>query len=107
MKLSQSVDCRLQGRGGSDQSTVLNNSDQRDATLAGSEPPPQQQQQLNKNGNSKPKVEDTVNMITNRLRERRGELGLPESLEVGVAEILLRSAVMLLFDGPLTPVESD
>lgn len=92
MKLSQSVDCRLRGRGGSDQSAVLNNSDQRDATPAGSE----QQQQLNKNGNSKPKVEDTVNMITNRLRERRGELGLPEGLEVGVAEILSRSTALVV-----------
>lgn len=94
MKLSQSVDCRLRGSGGSDQSAVLNNSEQRDATPAGSQQ--QQQQQLNKNGNSKPKVEDTVNMITNRLRERRGELGLPEGLEVGVAEILLWSTGMLL-----------
>lgn len=99
MKLSQSVDCRLRGRGGSDQSAVLNNSDQRDATPAGSQHH-QQQQQLNKNGNSKPKVEDTVNMITNRLRERRGELGLPEGLEVGIADILSLSCCF-------APAESD
>ncbi|XP_029031638.1 protein FAM13A-like isoform X2 [Betta splendens] len=37
-------------------------------------------QQLN-NGNGKPNVEETVNVVTNRLKERRRELGLPESVK--------------------------
>ncbi|XP_041866272.1 protein FAM13A-like [Melanotaenia boesemani] len=36
-------------------------------------------QQLN--NNSKPNVEETSNMITNRLKERRQELGLPDSIK--------------------------
>ncbi|XP_028324371.1 protein FAM13A-like isoform X2 [Gouania willdenowi] len=37
-------------------------------------------QQLN-DSNSKQRVEDTLKMITNRLRERREELGLPDSIK--------------------------
>nr|XP_046257162.1 uncharacterized protein LOC124065646 isoform X2 [Scatophagus argus] len=38
-------------------------------------------QQLNNNSNAKPNVEETVNIMTNRLKERRQELGLPESIK--------------------------
>lgn len=43
-------------------------------------------QQLN--NNTKPMVEETVNIITNRLKERQRELGLPEGIKVGIAERL-------------------
>lgn len=59
------------------------NTDQREAALTGTE-----LQQLNNNSNTKPKVEETVNIITNRLKERRRELGLPDGIKVGVAEMI-------------------
>ena len=39
-------------------------------------------QQLNNNSNTKPNVEETVNIITNRLKERQRELGLPDNIKV-------------------------
>lgn len=36
------------------------------------------------NNNSNPSTEDTVNLINNRLKERRRELGLPEAVKVGI-----------------------
>ncbi|XP_055018418.1 protein FAM13A-like [Boleophthalmus pectinirostris] len=50
--------------------------DHRGSALAGLE-----LQLLNNNGNTKPNVEETVNSITNRLKERRRELELPDSLK--------------------------
>ncbi|MED6292725.1 hypothetical protein CHARACLAT_003344 [Characodon lateralis] len=38
-------------------------------------------QPINNNSNNKPNVEETVNLITNRLRERRSELGLPDNIK--------------------------
>lgn len=40
--------------------------------------------QLQHVNNSNPSTEDTVNLINNRLKERRRELGLPEAVKVGV-----------------------
>ncbi|CAJ1067190.1 protein FAM13B-like isoform X1 [Xyrichtys novacula] len=51
--------------------------DHREAALAGTE----LQQLNNNNTNTKPNVEETVNIITNRLKERRHELGLPDSIK--------------------------
>lgn len=59
-------------------------SDQREAAPAGSE-----QQQLNNNSSSEPKLEDTVNLITNMLKERRRELDLPNGLEVRMTLVIL------------------
>lgn len=82
--MTQSVDWGLRGQGGSKASTVLcrTNTDLRDAALTGTE-----LQQLNNNGNAKPKVEETFNIITNRMKERRRELGLPDSIKVSVAAV--------------------
>ncbi|XP_028279021.1 protein FAM13A-like isoform X2 [Parambassis ranga] len=52
------------------------NIEQREAVPIGTE-----LQQLNNNSNTKPTVEETVNIITNRLKERRRELGLPDSIK--------------------------
>ncbi|KAM6923197.1 protein FAM13A-like isoform 1-T1 [Lycodopsis pacificus] len=49
--------------------------DQREAALTDTE-----LQQLN-NSNTKPQAEETVNAISNRLKERRRELSLPDSVE--------------------------
>ncbi|XP_010787259.1 protein FAM13C isoform X1 [Notothenia coriiceps] len=54
--------------------TRRTNSDQREAAPTGTE-----LQQLNNNSNIKANVEETVNTISNRLKERRRELGLPDS----------------------------
>ena len=54
--------------------------DQKEAALTGTE-----LQQLNNNSNTKPNVEETVNTIANRLKERRREMGLPESVKVSAA----------------------
>ncbi|XP_025753340.1 protein FAM13B isoform X3 [Oreochromis niloticus] len=56
--------------------TCRGNTDQQEAVLTGTE-----LQQLNNNSNTKPNVEETVNIITNRLKERRQELGLPDSIK--------------------------
>ncbi|XP_076598356.1 protein FAM13A-like [Chaetodon auriga] len=78
LKLRQSEEGGLRGQGGSNLSaeTCRTNIDQREAALTGTE-----LQQLNNNSNSKPKVEETVNMISNRLKERRRELGLPDGIK--------------------------
>lgn len=57
--------------------TRRTNSDQKEAAPTGTE-----LQQLNNNSNIKAKVEETVNTISNRLKERRRELGLPDSVKV-------------------------
>ncbi|KAI9535555.1 hypothetical protein NQZ68_003109 [Dissostichus eleginoides] len=56
--------------------TRRTNSDQREAAPTGTE-----LQQLNNNSNIKANVEETVNTISNRLKERRRELGLPDSVK--------------------------
>ncbi|XP_058507906.1 protein FAM13A-like isoform X2 [Solea solea] len=78
LKLRQSEETGVRGHGGFKPSTKTRrtNVDQREAPLTGSE-----LQQLNNNSNTKPDVEETVNIITNRLKERRRELGLPESIK--------------------------
>lgn len=57
--------------------TCRNASSQKEAAPAGTELQP-----LNNNSITKPSVEETVNAITNRLKERRRELGLPDSIKV-------------------------
>jgi len=52
--------------------------DQQGAPLAGTE-----LQRLDNGGNSKPDVEGTVRTLSQRLGERRRELGLPDNLKVG------------------------
>lgn len=78
--MRQSEDGGLRGQGGFNPpaETCRTNIDQREAALTGTE-----LQQLN--NNSKPHVEETVNIVANRLKERRRELGLPESIKVGIA----------------------
>ncbi|XP_026046981.1 protein FAM13A-like isoform X1 [Astatotilapia calliptera] len=56
--------------------TCRGNTDKQEAVPTGTE-----LQQLNNNSNAKPNVEETVNIITNRLKERRQELGLPDSIK--------------------------
>lgn len=55
------------------------NEDHREVSVTGSE-----LQVLNNNGNTKPDVEETVNVISNRMKERRRELGLPDDIKVRV-----------------------
>ncbi|XP_073337554.1 protein FAM13A-like [Pagrus major] len=71
LKLRQSEEGGLRGQGGT-------NIDQKEAALTGME---LQQLNNNSNSNTKPNVEETVNTITNRLKERRRELGLPDSIK--------------------------
>uniref|UniRef100_A0A3P8UMT6 Family with sequence similarity 13 member C n=1 Tax=Cynoglossus semilaevis TaxID=244447 RepID=A0A3P8UMT6_CYNSE len=52
------------------------NEDHREVSVTGSE-----LQVLNNNGNTKPDVEETVNVISNRMKERRRELGLPDDIK--------------------------
>ncbi|XP_054456356.1 protein FAM13B-like isoform X2 [Anoplopoma fimbria] len=77
LKLRRSDEGGLRGQGDLNPSaeTCSTSKDQREAALTGTE-----LQQLN-NSNTKPNVEQTVNLITNRLKERRLELGLPDSVE--------------------------
>ncbi|XP_068597108.1 protein FAM13C-like [Brachionichthys hirsutus] len=77
LKLRQSEDGELRGRGGSNHSaeTYRTKVDQRGAALAETE-----LQQLN-NSNTKPEFEETVSIISNRLKEKRQELGLPDSIK--------------------------
>ncbi|XP_074502338.1 protein FAM13A-like isoform X1 [Sebastes fasciatus] len=77
LKLRQSAEGGLTGQGDSNPSveTCRTNINQREAALTGTE-----LQQRN-NSNTKPNVEETVNMITNRLKERRRELGLPDNVK--------------------------
>ncbi|XP_045926895.1 protein FAM13B-like isoform X1 [Micropterus dolomieu] len=78
LKLRQSEEAGLRGQGdfSSSAETCRTNIDQREAALTGTE-----LQQLNNNSNNKPNVEETVNIITNRLKERQRELGLPDSIK--------------------------
>ncbi|XP_044069825.1 protein FAM13B-like isoform X2 [Siniperca chuatsi] len=78
LKLRQSEEGGLRRQGGFNPSaeTCRNNLDQREAALTETE-----LQQLNNNSNTKPNVEETVNIINNRLKERRRDLGLPESIK--------------------------
>ncbi|KAF7662240.1 hypothetical protein LDENG_00241310 [Lucifuga dentata] len=50
--------------------------DQKGAPLTGAE-----LQHLNNNSNTKPSVEETVQTLTNRVKERRRELGLPDNIK--------------------------
>ncbi|XP_059215411.1 protein FAM13A-like [Centropristis striata] len=77
MKLRQS-EGGLKGERNSNSSseTCRTNTDQKEAALTETE-----LQQLNNNSNNKPNMEETVNIITNRLKERRRELGLPDSVK--------------------------
>lgn len=74
--------------------------DQREAALTGTE-----LQQLNNNSNSKPRVEETVNIITNRLKERRRELGLPDSIKVGICRNSFITHTNIVIDGLITCAE--
>uniref|UniRef100_UPI0037E869DF protein FAM13C-like n=1 Tax=Semicossyphus pulcher TaxID=241346 RepID=UPI0037E869DF len=78
LKLKQSVEGSQGGQGGFNPSaeTRRPTTDHREAAPTGTE-----LQQLNNNSNAKPNVEETVNIITNRLKERRRELGLPDSIK--------------------------
>ncbi|XP_069000580.1 protein FAM13A-like isoform X1 [Embiotoca jacksoni] len=73
MKLRQSEESGLKGPTAE---TCRTNSDQKEAVPTGTE-----LQQLDNNSNTRPTVEETVNIITNRLKERRRELGLPDSIK--------------------------
>lgn len=73
---------RAQGAFNPATETCRSHVDQKVAAQTGTE-----LQQRN-NGNTKPNVEETVNGISNRLKERRRELGLPESIKVGAVHTL-------------------
>uniref|UniRef100_A0A3Q3G945 Protein FAM13B-like n=1 Tax=Labrus bergylta TaxID=56723 RepID=A0A3Q3G945_9LABR len=76
LKLRQSEGGDLRGQGGFNPSAEMGrtNIDHKEAALTGTE-------LLNNNTNTKPNVEETVNTITNRMKERRQELGLPDSIK--------------------------
>ncbi|XP_050932838.1 protein FAM13A isoform X17 [Lates calcarifer] len=78
LKLRQSEGGRLRGQVGFNPpaETCRTNTDQREAAPTGTE-----LQQLNNNSNARPNVEETVNIITNRLKEKRRELDLPDSIK--------------------------
>ncbi|XP_047459150.1 protein FAM13A-like [Mugil cephalus] len=78
LKMRQSEESELKGLEGFNPAaeTYRNNVERREPVSTGTE-----LQQLNNNSNNKPNVEDTVNIITNRLKERRRELGLPDSIK--------------------------
>ncbi|XP_062287022.1 protein FAM13B-like [Scomber scombrus] len=79
LKLKQSEEGGLKGQGDLNPpaETCRSNIDQRGVIPAGTE-----LLQLNNNTNtSKLNVEETVNLITNRLKERRRELGIPDSIK--------------------------
>ncbi|KAM7385424.1 hypothetical protein PAMP_001509 [Pampus punctatissimus] len=78
LKLRQSEEGELKRQRGLNPpaETCRTNMDQRGVVLTGTE-----LQQLNNNTKTKPNVEETVNIITNRLKERRRELGLPGSIK--------------------------
>lgn len=73
LKLRQSEEGGLRSSRGSQQAAP----EQREGT---------ELQQLNNNCNSKPGLEETVNSISNRLKERRRELGLPDSVKVAASD---------------------
>uniref|UniRef100_A0A096LYM8 Rho-GAP domain-containing protein n=1 Tax=Poecilia formosa TaxID=48698 RepID=A0A096LYM8_POEFO len=78
IKLTQSEESGLKGLGGFGPSgeTCRTNAEQREAVPTGTELRP-----INNNSNATQNLEETVNLITNRLRERRSELGLPDSIK--------------------------
>ncbi|XP_071336363.1 protein FAM13A-like isoform X2 [Trachinotus anak] len=76
LRHSEEGGLRGQGRYNPPAETRRTNIDQWEAALTGTE-----LQQLNNNSNTKPNVEETVNIITNRLKERRRELGLPDNIK--------------------------
>ncbi len=97
LKLRQSEEGGLTGQGGSNPSakTCRTNTDQKEAALTGTE-----LQRLNNNSNTNANVEETANIITNRLKERRRELGLPDNIKVSVRQVLptyTHSETVLLF----------
>lgn len=83
LKLRQSQERRPRGQEAFNPATETRRGyiGQKVAALTGTE-----LQQLN-NSNTKPNVEETVNIITNRLKERRREMGLPDNIKVGVVEM--------------------
>lgn len=54
--------------------------DQKGAAVTGAE-----LQHLDNNSNNKPSLEETVQVVTNRVKERRQELGLPDNIKVHVS----------------------
>ncbi|XP_043991657.1 protein FAM13B-like isoform X2 [Gambusia affinis] len=78
IKLTQSEGSGVKGRGGFSPSgeTCRTSAAQREAGPTGTELQP-----INNNSNATQNVEETVNLITNQLRERRSELGLPDSIK--------------------------
>ncbi|XP_029377468.1 protein FAM13A-like isoform X2 [Echeneis naucrates] len=78
LKLRQSEDVGLRAQGcfNTPAETNTTNTDQKEAALTGAE-----LQHLNNNSNTSPNVEETVNVIANRLKERRQELGLPDNIQ--------------------------
>ncbi|XP_054885486.1 protein FAM13B-like isoform X2 [Poeciliopsis prolifica] len=78
MKLTQSEESGVKGLGGFSPSgeTCRTSAEQREAGPTGTELQP-----INNNSNATQNLEETVNLITNRLRERRTELGLPDNIK--------------------------
>ncbi|XP_034040442.1 protein FAM13B-like [Thalassophryne amazonica] len=78
LKLRQSIEDGLIQQGGISPPAgpCRSRIDQRGAALTGTE-----LQQLHNNSNTKTTLEETVQIITNRLKERRRELGLPYSIK--------------------------
>ncbi|KAK2824450.1 hypothetical protein Q5P01_021625 [Channa striata] len=78
LKLRQSEEGRSRGNGSFNTATETCRSriDQKVTALTGTE-----LQQLNNNSNNKPSVEETVNIVSNRLKDRRRELGLPDNIK--------------------------
>ncbi|KAF3708105.1 Protein FAM13A [Channa argus] len=77
LKLRQPEEGQLRWKGGFNTAaeTCRSHIDQKATALTGTG-----LQQLN-NSNNKPSVEETVNIISNRLKERRQELGLPDNIK--------------------------
>ncbi|XP_041645601.1 protein FAM13B-like isoform X2 [Cheilinus undulatus] len=75
LKLRQSEEGALRGLHPSVE-TCRTTIDHREAAVTGTE-----LQKFNNNTNTKPNVEETVNIITDRLKERRRELGVPDAIK--------------------------
>lgn len=87
LKLKQTDELGLKGPKAE---TCRTNTDQQEAVTTGTE-----LQQLNNNSNTKPDVEDTVNIMSNRLKERRRELGLPDSIKVDFSETPVTTNIVI------------
>lgn len=74
LKLTQSTERGLRSSGGKHRTTT----EQREASLTETEVQP-----VN-NSNTTPSMEETINLMNNRLKQRRRELGLPEAVKVGI-----------------------